>query len=223
MIELAARGAWRELEGKLRPFISRRLRSEVDVDDVVQEVFLRMQRGLDGLRDDQRFGPWVYQVARSAIADHFRAAAKHGVVNAQGIEDRLIENQDDLDRSLEQELARSLAPFVAILASPYREAITLVELEGQKQKEAAEILGISLSGMKSRVQRGRVLLRKLLEDCCTIALDTRGRMMSCERRPDGRVPDGCCSESEGARGPVRQGCSAGTHGESVPGVSSRRP
>ena len=45
-----------------------------------QDAFLRMQRGLAGLRDDERFGPWVYRVARSAIADHHRAAARHDVV-----------------------------------------------------------------------------------------------------------------------------------------------
>lgn len=191
MIEPAARGAWRELEAKLRPFIARRVRSEVDVDDIVQDVFLRMQRGLAGLRDEERFGPWVYQVARSAIVDHQRVAAKHRVVDADGSEDIPLDVDDD--RGVQEELAGYLAPFVAMLPSPYREALTLVELEGLTQKQAAEMLGISLSGMKSRVQRGRVQLRKALEDCCHIALDVRGRVVSCEPRPDGRLPDGCCA------------------------------
>ncbi len=188
MIEPAARGAWRELEAKLRPFVARRVRSDVDVDDVVQDVFLRMQRGLEGLRDEQRFGPWVYQVARSAVVDHQRVAAKHRVADGHADREEAEDPRDVDDRALEEELAGYLAPFVAMLASPYREALTLVELEGLTQKQAAEMLGISLSGMKSRVQRGRVLLRKALEDCCHIALDARGRVLSCEPR---RVPCGC--------------------------------
>jgi len=44
------------------------------------------------------------------------------------------------------------------------------------------MLGISLSGMKSRVQRGRAQLRALFEECCVIALDARGRPISCEPR-----------------------------------------
>lgn len=192
MIDPAARGAWRELEAKLRPFIARRVRSDVDTDDVLQDVFLRMQRGLAGLRDDERFGPWVYQVARSAIVDHQRVAAKHRVVDGDGREDQPMVVEED-DRAVEQELASYLAPFVAMLPSPYREALTLVELEGLTQKQAAEMIGISLSGMKSRVQRGRVQLRKALEDCCHIALDARGRVVSCEPRPDGRLPEGCCA------------------------------
>jgi len=192
MIEPASRGAWRELEAKLRPFVARRVHSEVDVDDVVQDVFLRMQRGLAGLRDEERFGPWVYQVARSAIVDHQRVAAKHRVVDDDGRVEHPLEVDGD-ERSVEEELAGYLAPFVAMLPSPYREALTLVELEGLTQKQAAEMLGISLSGMKSRVQRGRLQLRKALEDCCHIAQDARGRVVSCEPRPDGRMPDGCCA------------------------------
>lgn len=83
--------------------------------------------------------------------------------------------------------------WLAVLPSPYREALTLTALEGMTQKQAAEMLGVSLSGMKSRVQRGRVLLRRSLEDCCTIALDVRGRIVGCEPRPDGRLPMGCCA------------------------------
>ncbi len=191
MIEPGARVGWRDLEAKLRPFVARRVRSETDVDDVVQDVFLRMQRGLAGLRDEERFGPWVYQVARNAIVDHQRAAAKHRVAEGATDAEPAAEEVDD-DGAIERELAAYIAPFVAMLPSPYREALTLTELEGLTQKQAADMLGISLSGMKSRVQRGRVQLRKALEDCCHIALDARGRVVGCEPRPDGRLPDGCC-------------------------------
>lgn len=192
MIEPAQRGAWRDLEAKLRPFVARRVRAQADVDDVVQEVFLRMQRGLGGLRDEERFGPWVYRIARSAIVDHQRAAAKHRVPDDPSDDERPAELDQDED-AVAQELASSIAPFVAMLPTHYREALTLTELEGLTQKQAADMLGISLSGMKSRVQRGRRELRRALEDCCHIALDARGRVVSCEPRPDGKLPDGCCA------------------------------
>jgi RNA polymerase sigma-70 factor (ECF subfamily) len=193
MIEPAARGAWRDLEAKLRPFVARRVRSAVDVDDVVQDVFLRMQRGLAGLRDDQRFGPWVYQVARSAIADHQRAAVRHPLASGAPPEEEAALPDAEDDGAIERELAAYVAPFVAMLPSPYREALTLTELEGLTQKDAAAMLGISVSGMKSRVQRGRQQLGKALDDCCHIALDARGRVVSCEPRADGKLPDGCCA------------------------------
>jgi RNA polymerase sigma-70 factor (ECF subfamily) len=190
MIDATARGAWLDLEAKLRPFVSRRVRSSTDVDDVLQDLYLRMQRGLGGLRDDQRFGPWVYRIARSVIADHHRAAARHPLAASAAQEDEAACPEDEDD--VEQVLASYVAPFVAMLPSPYREALTLTELEGLTQKEAASMLGVSLSGMKSRVQRGRERLRAALEECCTIGVDTRGRVVACEPRPDGRLPNCRC-------------------------------
>lgn len=193
MIDASMRGAWQELEGTLRPFIARRLANSSDVDDVLQDVFLRMQRGLAGLREEERFGPWVYRVARSALIDHQRARSKHPLgQNDEPAELAQPEQEDDLN-AVEREMASYLAPFIAMLPSPYREALTLTELQGLTQKQAAELLGISVSGAKSRVQRGRVVLRQALEDCCHIALDGRGRVISCEPRPDGKLPEGCCN------------------------------
>jgi RNA polymerase sigma-70 factor (ECF subfamily) len=184
MISPDARCAHRTLEAQLRPFVARRV-SPADVDDVVQDVFLRMQRGLSALRDDDRFGPWVYQVARSAIADQRRMRARHPLADDQAPEaaDEGVDEAEDT--AIECDLAAYVAGLVATLPSPYREALTLTELEGQTQKAAAEMVGVSLSGMKSRVQRGRQMLRKLVEDCCEIALDARGRVIRCEARSCG--------------------------------------
>ncbi len=198
--DLANDHAWRELEGRLRPFVARRVRDQADVDDVIQEVFVRIQRALGSLRDEQRFGPWVYQITRSAVIDHLRSAARRP--NPTGAAPTLEHPTDDLDPgAIEQEVARYATFFIAMLPSPYREALTLTELEGMTQKEASRMLGISLSGMKSRVQRGRQKLRAALEDCCHIALDARKRVIGCEPRLGGTRPPGCCGEQRRAVGP----------------------
>jgi len=201
VIQPNARGVWAELESQLRPFVARRLDDASDVDDVLQDIYLRIQAGVGALRDTERFGPWVYQVARSALADHGRARARHPLpATAKPAEDaaaspaRLAEDDDDDDA--EQSLARNLAVFVAALPSPYREAVTLTELQGMTQKDAAEMLGLSLSGMKSRVQRGRQQIREMLQACCEIALDGRGHVLSYERRADGKMPENCCEEAK---------------------------
>lgn len=202
--DLRSDRAWRLLETNLRPFVAKRVR-EVDVDDVMQDVLLRIQRALPSLRDEQRFGPWVYQIARSAIGQHARVVARHPQAKVEPPE--LVEPpREEDDGAIEQEVAMYAALFVSMLPSPYREALTLTELEGLTQKEAAEMLDISLSGMKSRVQRGRDKLRRALEDCCHIALDARRRVVGCELRPDGKVPDGCCAGPPGSlRAPSDEG------------------
>ena len=191
MIEASSKGAFIDLESKLRPFVARRVRAE-DVDDVVQDVFVRMLRGLSALRDEERFGPWVYQVARSAIADQLRASARQPLASGPPPDEEAPPPDADDDGAIERELSSYVAFFVAMLPPPYREALTLTELEGMTQKDAAAMLGISVSGMKSRVQRGRERLRRLLEDCCHIGLDPRGRVIACDPRPDGTVPDCSC-------------------------------
>ena len=196
MIEPNARGVWQELEGQLRPFVARRLSDAADVDDVMQNIYLRIQAGVGELRDSERFGPWVYRVARSALADHGRSRARHPLPLTEPTDEvpaaPATDIPGDSDGSAEQALASHLAAFIAALPSPYREAVTLTELQGMSQKDAAEMLEISLSGMKSRVQRGRQQIREMLQACCEIALDARGHVLSYDRRADGKVPENCC-------------------------------
>ena len=72
--------------------------------------------------------------------------------------------------------------MVERLSRDYRDAINLVELEGLTQQDAAKRMGISLSGMKSRVQRGRKQLKQMLDDCCLVELDRRRAVIGYEVR-----------------------------------------
>jgi RNA polymerase sigma-70 factor (ECF subfamily) len=83
---------------------------------------------------------------------------------------------------LRTELAACLRPMLNRLLNDYREALTLVELEGFTQQATAERLGLSLSGMKSRVQRGRKQLKQMLDECCVIQLDRRRGLVDYEVR-----------------------------------------
>ena len=64
------------------------------------------------------------------------------------------------------------------LPKNYREALILSDLKNNKQKDIAEKLDISYSGVKSRVQRGRVLLQKSFKDCCNIEINNYGQLIS---------------------------------------------
>jgi RNA polymerase sigma-70 factor (ECF subfamily) len=67
----------------------------------------------------------------------------------------------------------------------------LAEIEGLTQQQVADRLGLSLSGAKSRVQRGRALLRDVLDQCCTFQFDHAGRLMDCDPRPQRSVCKDC--------------------------------
>jgi RNA polymerase sigma-70 factor (ECF subfamily) len=169
---------WHDVAAQLRPFLARRVEA-AEVDDVLQDVWLRVERGLASLRDEERFTAWLFQIARNAVADHLRARARQPI--AEPVESAA---EIDDDRDAADALAHCISIFVARLPSPYREAVSLVELEGLSVREAADMVGISVSGMKSRVQRGRAQLRQLFEACCEIALDARGKVIGfTPRRP----------------------------------------
>ena len=74
---------------------------------------------------------------------------------------------------------------VRIVAVADHDAARLVELEGLPQVEAARRLGVPISTMKARVQRGRSRLRELVEACCAIGLDARGHVIEVTPRPNG--------------------------------------
>lgn len=177
---------WQDVATRLRPFVARRV-SPAEIDDVMQDIFIRMQRGLPALRDEDRFTSWLFQIARSSVAEHMRTRSRHPLPDGDDAEEAAAEPADD-DREAMRSLATCVTVFVAALASPYREAITLVELEGLTAREAADMAGISVSGMKSRVQRGREQLRRMLEQCCEIALDARGKVTEFAPRQAGP----CC-------------------------------
>lgn len=169
---------WRELHGNLRLFVGRRVRNPADVDDLVQRVLLQIVQGLGSLRDSERLHAWVYRSARNVIADYYRSPATRREVLSGDAEETAgtVSTAVPVDDEHEAlaELTECLAPMLRRLSPGQREAIVLTELEGLTQADAAARVGVSVSGMKSRVQRGRRELRAILDACCRIDLDVRG-------------------------------------------------
>jgi len=201
-VELSTDTAWAELHTNIRGFVARRVRQPADVDDIVQQVFLRVHQALPTLRDADKLPAWMYQTTRRTIVDYYRAPAKRREVPAGTAIDVVPEEEpgdvtaDEHEESALQELARCLDPLMNRLAVADQEALRLVEFDGLTQVEAAGRLGLSVSGMKSRVQRARLHLRSAFEDCCRIALDRRGGVLGYEGRGGQCGSCGCRSAAD---------------------------
>ncbi len=161
---------WEELNVPLRSFIRSRVSDPHTADDLLQDVFLRIHSRIDSVKEEEKIRSWIYQIARNAIIDHYRA----GRPTAEYSDD-IPHAEEDADVSIH--LASSLRDMIEELPEPYRRALILTELEGMTQKELADREEISLSGAKSRVQRGRRLLKDLLLNCCHFDFDRRGGVM----------------------------------------------
>jgi RNA polymerase sigma-70 factor (ECF subfamily) len=191
---------WHDVHERLSAFVAQRVDDPADVADLVQTVFLRAHQNVASLGDEQRLLPWLFQITRNAIADYYRSPARRreiGGIAPDGAPD--LHDGDQIDAALSpsnepgsnqprdsydaaeasalRDLAGCVRPLLHELAPAYREALTLVEFDGVPQVEAASRLGISVSGMKSRVQRGRSMLRDGLLACCDISRSATGGVL----------------------------------------------
>ena len=156
-------------------------------DDVVSDILLRLVSHRAELENARKPMAWIFRVATNAITDHYRRRSTE--------QRMLIGAAAELKQSPEEpsnaELAQCLIPMIHGLPPRYKEALLLTDIEGLTQAEAASRLGLSTSGMKSRVQRGRAKLKQALLRCCTIELDSRGVVVDYTERSGGDLCEQC--------------------------------
>lgn len=174
---------WNAFAAKLAQFIRARVADPATAEDILQDVFVKIQGRLNQLENPSKLQGWLYLITRNAIIDHYRARKETTEIPAS-----LPAEPPPNDTGLEG-LKAAFRRMIDSLPEPYRDALVLTEFEGLTQKELAERLGISLSGAKSRVQRGREQLKDMLFDCCRFEFDRRGQVIDCQPRSKNK-----CSE-----------------------------
>ncbi|WP_428625266.1 RNA polymerase sigma factor SigZ [Sedimenticola sp.] len=163
---------WNKYHANLLAFIRKRVNDEVAAEDILQDIFVRVYSRIDTLENRSRFESWLYQITRNAIIDFYRSHK-----SLDELPEWLEQPQIDSEETNRQELSLCLAPMIQQLPEKYRHAVQLSEIEGRTQKEVAEVENISLSGAKSRVQRGRLLLKEMLHDCCKVEINAKNQIV----------------------------------------------
>lgn len=138
-----------------------------EAEDLTQEIFIRVYQNLKSFRSDSgSFQSWIMKVGRNLIIDHYRRTRRYQ--QAAGTEEMEIMNlKDDKapnpQRVAEQsEASRFVSEGLQALSPELKEAIILRDLEGMAYLEIAELLGIPEGTVKSRINRARLELAKLL-------------------------------------------------------------
>jgi RNA polymerase sigma-70 factor (ECF subfamily) len=170
-----------QLYHELKRFVASRIKNHADAEDIVQEVFIKAQEKGTQLKEAEKFTAWMYQITRNSMVDYFRAKKRT-------LPDDAWKSQEEYNLFTDC-VAHCLQLLMHQLPSPYREALLMAEVEQIPQKELAEKLGLSYSGLKSRVQRGRQLLKEKINALYVIRTDGYGNVLHCEDR----VPCGCDS------------------------------
>ncbi len=139
-----------------------------EADEVAQEVFVRAWRGLPGFEERARFSTWLYRIAFNEAQRRLSRRPPRGNETGPERDDpivslpesaRLGPEAQTLDREFERTLERALDE----LPADWRAAVVLRDIEGLSTEEASEIVGVGQAAFKSRLHRGRMQLRSLLE------------------------------------------------------------
>jgi RNA polymerase sigma-70 factor, ECF subfamily len=186
LVEACRRGERRALEAlyhryKRRVFgLVTRIVGPADAEEVAQEVFVRIFRGLSRFRGDSQLSTWIYRLSVNASLSHVTRRPRH-----EGDEEALANlpapEASGSDPSMSQRLERALA----LLPAGYRAVLVLHDIHGMNHDEVAEILGCHVGTSKSQLHKARARMRDLL-----------GPALAAERASD-RAPRGPGEEEEG--------------------------
>lgn len=172
---------WTNIHGKLFGYISKHTKSKEDVNDIIQDTFIKVKTNIDGLKNPAKVESWIFQIARNTMNDFFRKQKKSFQIDENADETNIEENsfsEDDSEVKIQTQHFSEFAGFiVSELPEKYRIAVHLADIEGLSMKEVAERLNISVSGAKSRVQRGRKMIKEIILKCCDVNTDKYGNIV----------------------------------------------
>ena len=162
-----------------------------DAEDLTQEVFVKVTQALKTFRGESQLSTWIYRIATNAALDKLRSPSFRRTgeesLSKESFEEGETEIADkdpwtgeetpSVETSLiRKEMNKCILDIVETLSENYRTVVFLSELEGFKNEEIAEILGLSLDTVKIRLHRARSRLRKELENHCTFYRDERNEL-----------------------------------------------
>lgn len=141
-------------------FVRRRLRTEADAEDLLQQAMLRAVERIDSLQQQERLDAWFYRILRNTLADH------HVQQAARSSRFELL--SEDVEDASPEQLAGCACTlgFLERLRPEQREILQLVDLHDESLSEAAETLQITSNNAKVRLYRARRALREQLHTCC---------------------------------------------------------
>lgn len=166
---------------------------EYEAEDLTQEVFAKVSRNLETFRGESHVSTWIYRIATNLAIDRIRYCTLPFVDPLKRAEAPIDAHEEIEDRNIwtgekpysaEQKLIRGemtdcIRSCLENLPETFRVVLLLSELESFRNKEIAEITGVTLETVKIRLHRARALLRKEIERNCIVYRDERNEL-ACE-------------------------------------------
>lgn len=166
--------AWNNLQHELRSFVFKKIKDKAVADDIVQDVFIKVQSSVGQLRSSDKISAWIYRITQNMVIDYFRKSTK-------------TIRPSDLDWESDHHefndcVARTLTAMLPMLPEKYRIALELTDIENMSQYDLALKLNLSYAGARARVQRARKMLKAKMDEFYIIETDHYGNITVCENR-----------------------------------------
>lgn len=155
---------------KVLNFVYRMVGSAEEAEDLTQETFFTVYRKLPALKDDSKFEPWLFRIARNYVYQRYRSRTPSGVSIDVQDEDghetnQLVDERKTPDQVFEaDELERVVGRVIAELPEKYREVFVFSALQRLSYQEIAKIVGRSLASVKTDIHRARLQVRQQVKD-----------------------------------------------------------
>lgn len=170
---------WKEYNPQLASFIQKRIEDKVVVQDILQEVSLKLFNKLNSEVTIKNYKAWLFQVSRHTIADYYRKKQPTLSLPLDSTPDNLTGN-----------CVCDLSSFVIknYLPEKYATPLHLSDIEKRPQKEIAQVLNLSLTATKSRIQRGRKQLKELILNCVEVSYNNKAEITDFQLKPNCHLP-----------------------------------
>ena len=175
----------RQYETKVYSLCSRMCGNAEDAEEAAQDAFLALWRGIDRFRQESSLSTWIYRLASNACIDLMRRKKKGAGSVSLDDEELFVDAVDPAPQPHEEaerrETQRLLQEGLLSLPAEYRSILLLREIEGLSYSEISAALDLELGTVKSRISRGRTLLRNFLSVNGNFFENAASKVTECNR------------------------------------------
>lgn len=165
---------WNKVQNELKGFVYKRVKDKALTEDIVHDVFLKVQGKIQQLKEEEKVFGWIYQITRNTIIDHYRKTSK--TIHQQDID------WDSNPPNFNECVSGVIAELIPTLPDKYRIPLQMTEIENLSQLDVAEKLNLNYSTAKARVQRARQMLRNKIDEVLIVKTDGYGNVILCKDR-----------------------------------------
>ena len=178
---------WSGFNEKLFRYIESQVKNPYDAEDILQDVFVKIFRGIGQLENQEAIKPWIYRVTKNTIIDFYKK--KKDVSVAPEVLYLVEEETGDAD-NMNEDIYKCIESMLFQIPDKYQAVYEMHKKKEMKHREIAEELDISVSASKVRLKRAKDMFREKLLECCDFEVDNYGNIIDYEEKGK------CCKCSE---------------------------